>query len=404
MDKLKCSCCGGDDNKTSDKKCLKKCQWKGKSLCFTRMLMLFKIVMTFSPVIDLGTDIWALLLYFSEGSDLLAFTLTSIVILYFSNRLYLICWFAVEKLGIRLNLEDDVTFFDVVSASLMPLFGRTWFSPDLTILLKSNNNKTDDGWGQYIRWISEHIYQRQTGEQPPNAIYVGPSNDDSMMDDEDIALAGDNFGLTYDKMKSVSNNSNGNINVSVNVIHRKQTESIARSRTRTASKVVAAPPLPPEVLTKKSTSRHNKVLQEIGSAQFRDLVLSSENDSNGSNGANNINNNISRNNSDVAQLSKQNSSNRSNRSNPGNRVTMRSRSGTTRSRVSSRLTAHSADSVMLTEHLSRVQTYRAEKKEKKKEICGCPNLPLLILLPFVMIGLLQFYLVISNSSWGLYLL
>ena len=58
------------------------------SLFITKILMVFKVLMALSPIFDIGSDIWALIIYISEGSDFIPYALTSIIILYLSNRIY----------------------------------------------------------------------------------------------------------------------------------------------------------------------------------------------------------------------------------------------------------------------------------------------------------------------------
>ena len=92
------------------------------------LLKIIRIFFVFLPIIDLISDIWAIIIYIIDGYEFAPYTLTSILILYFSGRLYFYSWFTVQVMGLKLSLNDSITFLDIIAAALIPLFGLNWFS------------------------------------------------------------------------------------------------------------------------------------------------------------------------------------------------------------------------------------------------------------------------------------
>ena len=145
-------------------------------LFYVRMVNTFKFVGSLTPIFDIATDLWALMIYISEGDKYKPYAITSIIILYFSNRLYFCCWFAVELLGVKLNLQDNITIYDIVSASLLPIIGYVkWFNVNLTLIFDPNAKSQSKKEKKFKRkefkqWVAHHIFVAETGRQPIDRI------------------------------------------------------------------------------------------------------------------------------------------------------------------------------------------------------------------------------------------
>ena len=92
-----------------------------------KIFKMFQLLTVVSPTLDLVTDIWTIILYFSDV-DFAVYGWVSMIILIFSNRVYFYTWYAVDKMGIKLNLRyHDISIFQIIASSLVPIIGYDWF-------------------------------------------------------------------------------------------------------------------------------------------------------------------------------------------------------------------------------------------------------------------------------------
>ena len=160
-----------------------------QQMCFSMFCARFgkviALLMACSPIIDLITDIWATFLYFQDG-NFVSYGWTCIIILFFSNRLYFYCWFTVDIVGVKLNLDDKITFFHIIAAALTPIYGTlVWFKlfsqfkfiqmfPKLHKQHLKYKKKMISKWNDYIEFLLEILYKIDHGTYHPQAKYFKP--------------------------------------------------------------------------------------------------------------------------------------------------------------------------------------------------------------------------------------
>eukprot|EP01083_Nonionella_stella_P076105 207204_1 len=82
---------------------------------------IFKVCISPSPILDLGTDCWTIYLYCTRG-DYVA-SLSGVCIVYFAMRVYQYLWIGIEQVGVVLKAYQDITVYNIIGSALVPVFG-----------------------------------------------------------------------------------------------------------------------------------------------------------------------------------------------------------------------------------------------------------------------------------------